>query len=117
MLGHIVRLVNNLLISVDYKSGISDQHGYITAKQQKTFNFMFQIGESLTIEELASDPYPIYTRLRETEPVSWVPAINMFVLTRYKDIQNVLLDGENFHVGGEGSTLTDTFGEHMLTVD
>ena len=31
------------------------------------------IGESITLEELERDPYPIYARLREEEPVSWVP--------------------------------------------
>ena len=32
------------------------------------------IGETITEEALETDPYPIYERLREHEPVSWVPA-------------------------------------------
>ena len=30
-------------------------------------------GEQVTLEELERDSYPIYRRLRDEEPVSWVP--------------------------------------------
>ena len=31
------------------------------------------LGESITLDELERDPYSAYARLREEEPVSWVP--------------------------------------------
>ena len=33
------------------------------------------IGETISVEDLDTDPYPIYARLRAEEPVSWVPAV------------------------------------------
>jgi len=75
----------------------------------------FPVGASITLEELDRDPYPAYRRLREQEPVSWIPALGMYFVTRYEDVQSVLRDTENYVVGTEGSTLMDTFGEHMLT--
>jgi hypothetical protein len=33
------------------------------------------VGQTVTLDELERDPYPIYARLRDEEPVSWVPAI------------------------------------------
>jgi cytochrome P450 len=31
------------------------------------------VGQSITLEELERDPYPVYARLRDDEPVLWVP--------------------------------------------
>ncbi|QIB66795.1 cytochrome P450 [Kineobactrum salinum] len=64
-----------------------------------------------------ADPYPRYHSLRQQEPVSWVGAFNMYLLTRYDDVQTVLRDTTNFIVGTEHSLLLDTFGEHMLTTE
>lgn len=77
----------------------------------------FPIGASITLEALASDPYPIYARLRESEPISWLPALNMYYVVRYDDVDAILRDPERFSVGTENSTLFDTFGTHMLTVE
>jgi hypothetical protein len=35
----------------------------------------FPIGATVTLDQLADDPYPIFHRLRATEPVTWAPAI------------------------------------------
>ena len=34
-------------------------------------------GESVTLEDLERNTYPIYERLRDEEPVSWVPAVGL----------------------------------------
>jgi hypothetical protein len=34
-------------------------------------------GESVMLEDLERDPYPVYERLRDEEPVSWVPAVGL----------------------------------------
>jgi hypothetical protein len=34
-------------------------------------------GESVTLEDLERDTYPVYERLRDEEPVSWVPAVGL----------------------------------------
>ena len=42
--------------------------------------------------EFLADPFPIYRRLREEDPVHWSPRLKAWVLTRYDDIKSVLLD-------------------------
>jgi cytochrome P450 len=41
---------------------------------------------------MVPDPYPVYARLRETEPVYWDPASSAWVLTRYVDVARALHD-------------------------
>ena len=42
----------------------------------------FPVGAVVTLEELEHDPHPALARLREHEPVSWVPALQAWVVTR-----------------------------------
>src|SRR5258707_1102964 len=42
--------------------------------------------------EFLADPYPIYRRLRQEDPVHWSPRLKAWVLTRYDDVKGVLLD-------------------------
>ncbi|MEK6243292.1 MAG: cytochrome P450 [Pseudomonadota bacterium] len=44
--------------------------------------------------EFLADPFPIYRRLREEDPVHWSPRLKAWVLTRYDDVRQVLLDRE-----------------------
>ena len=75
------------------------------------------IGASVTPGALALDPYPIYARMQAEEPISWVPSLNMYYVVRYDHVQAMLTEPARFAVGTEHSTLFDTFGSHMLTVD
>ena len=40
--------------------------------------------------EVLADPYPLYRRLREEDPVHWDPYLHAWVVTRYADVVNVL---------------------------
>jgi len=71
----------------------------------------------IDLVELARDPYPIYAKLREHEPVCYVPELKMYFVTRYADVTAILQDTEHFIVGTKKSTVFDTFGEHMMTVE
>lgn len=42
--------------------------------------------------EFLADPYPMYRRLREEDPVHWSLRLKAWVLTRYDDVKSVLLD-------------------------
>ena len=77
----------------------------------------FPLGRQVTIEALADDPYPIFHELREAEPVTWAPALGMWLLTRRDDIVRVLADWRRFTTDSPASTIRDIFGSHMLTTD
>jgi cytochrome P450 len=78
---------------------------------------LFPIGSAVTAAALAHDPYEIYRRMRESEPISWVGDLNMYYVVRYDLVYRILKDPERFTVGTERSTLFDTFGAHLLTVE
>ncbi|MBY0397183.1 MAG: cytochrome P450 [Thermoleophilia bacterium] len=41
-------------------------------------------------QEVLADPYPLYRRIRERDPVHWDPFLHTWVVTRYEDVLNVL---------------------------
>ncbi len=40
--------------------------------------------------EVLADPYPLYRRLREHDPVHWDPYLHAWIVTRYEDVITVL---------------------------
>jgi cytochrome P450 len=72
------------------------------------------VGDTITLEELEHDPYPIYRRLRDEEPVSWVPAVQLWLVTRYDDVRRVDLTPGVFTGATDPSTLNRTMGVNML---
>jgi cytochrome P450 len=72
------------------------------------------IGASVTVEELEADPYPIYKRLRDEEPVSWVESVGLWLVTRWDDVEQVDLNPDVFTGETEPSTLNRTFGKNLL---
>jgi cytochrome P450 len=38
-----------------------------------------------------ADPYPLFKKLRDTDPVHWDPFLHAWVVTRYEDVVNVML--------------------------
>lgn len=77
----------------------------------------FPLGAAITLAELDRDPYPAYARLRENEPISWLPALGMWYVTRHTDVKAILLDSDTFTTDSDHSTIVDTFGAQMLTVE
>ena len=39
---------------------------------------------------IAAEPYPLYRRLRDNDPVLWDPFLHAWVVTRYDDVMTVL---------------------------
>jgi cytochrome P450 len=74
-------------------------------------------GETITLEDLEGDPYPIYERLRSEEPVSWVPAVGLWLVTRWDDVYVVDHHPELFTAATDPSTLNRTMGVNMLGSD
>lgn len=77
----------------------------------------FPLGARVRLADLTIDPYPILRRLREHEPVSWVPEVNMWFVTRRADVLSVLGDFETYTVDSPHSIIAEMFGRHMMTVD
>lgn len=48
--------------------------------------------------ELLADPYPVFRRLRETDPVHW-SELGYWVASRYDDVRGVLMDRTGFGQG------------------
>lgn len=42
--------------------------------------------------EFLADPYPVYARLREEDPVHWSPSLRAWILTRHADVSAALRD-------------------------
>jgi cytochrome P450 len=74
--------------------------------------------ESITVEDLESDPYPIYARLRSEEPLAWVPAVNLWLATSADAVDLVATRTDLFSAVVDGSPLDLSFGgPTILTVD
>lgn len=75
------------------------------------------LGEQVTLEQLWRDPFPVYRELRRHEPVSWVPAANRYLVTRYADIVHLEKHPEIFSAHESGSLMTRVMGHTMLRKD
>ncbi|MDQ3865722.1 MAG: cytochrome P450 [Actinomycetota bacterium] len=71
-------------------------------------------GSTVTLEELEHDPYPVYKRLRDEEPVSYVDAVGLWLVTRWADVNYVDKTPDLFTGETEPSTLNRTFGKNLL---
>ena len=74
-----------------------------------------RIGESVTIEALEEDPYPIYARLRAEDPISPVPAANCWFATRWQDVEAIARHPD-FTAASEEAPVNAAFGRpNVLT--
>jgi cytochrome P450 len=77
----------------------------------------FALGAAATLEELESDPHPLLARLREREPVSWLPALDGWLVTRRDLALAVMRDPETFTVADARFSTGQVVGPSMLTLD
>jgi cytochrome P450 len=72
------------------------------------------VGTEISVEQLESDPYPIYKQLRAEEPVCFVDSVGLWLVTRWDDVQHVDKSPDLFTGETEPSTLRRTFGANLL---
>jgi cytochrome P450 len=77
----------------------------------------FPIGATATLEELERDPHPLLARLREREPVSWLPALDGWLVTRRDLALAAMRDAETFTVDDPRFSTGRVVGPSMLTLD
>ena len=70
-----------------------------------------------TLAELTRDPHPLLARLREREPVSWVPELGAWLVTGYDLAVEVLRDARTFTVDDPRFTTARVTGPSMLSLD
>lgn len=75
------------------------------------------LGESVRLADLFADPYPTYAKLREQEPVCFVPAANRYLVTRHADIVQLERDPESFSANEAQSLMKRVMGHTMLRKD
>lgn len=77
----------------------------------------FPIGASVALEDLESDPHPLLARLRAVEPVSWLPVLDGWLVTRYDLAETVMRDAQTFTVDDPRFSTAQVVGPSMLSLD
>ncbi|MFF4276712.1 cytochrome P450 [Streptomyces sp. NPDC001536] len=75
------------------------------------------LGAATTLAELAQDPHPRLALLREEEPVSWVPELGGWLVTRRDLALSVMRDAETFTVDDPRFSTAQVVGPSMLSLD
>jgi cytochrome P450 len=78
---------------------------------------VFPLGETAALAELEADPHPLLARLRQQEPVSWLPALNGWLVTRRDLALRVLRDTAAFTVDDPRFSTARVVGPSMLSLD
>lgn len=71
----------------------------------------------ITIDQLETDPHPVLARLRASEPVAWVEALNGWLVTRHDLALAVMRDAETFTVDDPRFSTAQVVGPSMLSLD
>ena len=75
------------------------------------------LGAELTLAELETDPHAALARLREHEPVSWVPVLDGWLVTRRDLCIEVMRDAALFTVDDPRFSTAQVVGPSMLSLD
>ncbi|HEY5650214.1 MAG TPA: cytochrome P450 [Acidimicrobiia bacterium] len=73
---------------------------------------------TVAVVDLEVDPYPVYAQLREHAPVAYIPALHVWMVTRWADVESALNDPERFPAHVADSPTDDALGGiSMMTTD
>jgi cytochrome P450 len=91
-----------------------DQHPGAHARPDSA---RFPVGAAIALADLDRDPHPWLARLRDAEPVSWLPALNGWIVTRHDLAVAVMRDSAAFTVDDPRFTTARVVGPSMLSLD
>jgi cytochrome P450 len=77
----------------------------------------FPLGAAVTLADLDGDLHPTLRRLRTREPVSWLPALGAWLVTRRDLALRVLRDSSVFTVDDPRFSTARVVGPSMLSLD
>jgi cytochrome P450 len=77
----------------------------------------FPIGATVTMRDLGGELHPLLRRLRASEPVSWLPALGGWLVTRRDLALRVLRDPRAFTVDDPRFSTARVIGPSMLSLD
>ncbi|HUK71084.1 MAG TPA: cytochrome P450 [Streptosporangiaceae bacterium] len=77
----------------------------------------YPVGAAATVAELEADPHSLLARLRAREPVSWLPALGGWLVTRHDIAQHVMRDAATFTVDDPRFSTAQVIGPSMLSLD
>ena len=77
----------------------------------------FPLGAAITLADLDHDPHPWLARLRDAEPVSWLPALHGWLVSRHDLAVAVMRDSVAFTVDDPRFSTARVVGPSMLSLD
>jgi cytochrome P450 len=77
----------------------------------------FPLGAAVTLAELDLDPHAVHARLRDTEPVSWLPCLDGWLITRHDLALEAMRDAATYTVDDPRFSTAQVIGPSMLSLD
>jgi cytochrome P450 len=77
----------------------------------------FPLGAAVTIDELDEDPHAVHARLRPIEPVSWLPCLDGWLITRHDLALEAMRDAGTYTVDDPRFSTAQVIGPSMLSLD
>jgi cytochrome P450 len=77
----------------------------------------FPLGANVRLAQLERDPHALLARLREREPVSWIPVLDGWLVTRHDLAIGVMRDPGVFTVDDPRFSTAQVVGQSMLSLD
>jgi cytochrome P450 len=77
----------------------------------------FPVGASITLAQLDVAPHPALASLRRHEPVSWLPSLQGWLVTRHDLVLAAMRDAERFTVDDPRFSTAQVVGPSMLSLD
>ncbi len=77
----------------------------------------FPLGAAVTLEQLDGNPHATLARLREHEPVSWLPSLDGWLITRHDLAVAAMRDAATFTVDDPRFSTGQVIGPSMLSLD
>ena len=77
----------------------------------------FPIGAGVSLDQLDRDPHPVLAALRQSEPVSWIPALDCWLVTSHALALQVIRDAASYTVEDPRFSTGRVVGPSMLSLD